>query len=277
MTNFHATAVVDPSAEIASGVEIGPYCVIGAKVRVGQNVKLASHVVIDPNTIIGDDCVIHPFVSLGLPPQHLRYKGEPSRLEIGKNNVIREHVTMHRGTEQGGLVTSVGDNCYFMVGSHVAHDCIIENNVILTNGVALGGHVHLGEFAIIGGQCGIQQFVRVGKHAMVGGKTGVDRDIIPYGSVQGNRAHLTGLNLIGLKRRGFLRDDIQKLRAAYGLLFSQEGTMADRLNEVAELYSAHAGVMDIVNFIRAESSRPLCTPSTATNGNGNGNGNGHSA
>ncbi len=275
MTNFHATAVVHASAEIAPDVEIGPYCVIGANVKIEKGVKLHSHVVVDNFTSIGEGTVINPFVSLGLPPQHLRYKDEPTRLEIGKNNIIREHVTMHRGTAQGSMVTKVGDNCLFMVGSHVAHDCEIENNVILTNGVALGGHVHLGEFAIIGGQCGIQQFVRVGKHAMVGGKTGVDRDIIPYGAVQGNRAHLTGLNLIGLKRRGFSRDDIQKLRAAFGLLFSQDGTMAERLNEVADLYASQSGVMDIVNFIRAESSRPLCTPLAASNGNGNGNGNGH--
>ncbi|MBL8643532.1 MAG: acyl-ACP--UDP-N-acetylglucosamine O-acyltransferase [Rhodospirillaceae bacterium] len=272
MTNFHATAVVHASAEIAADAEIGPYCVIGAHAKIGTGAKLASHVVIDSNTTIGDGTVIHPFVSLGLPPQHLRYKDEPTRLEIGKNNIIREHVTMHRGTAQGSMLTKVGDNCLFMVGSHVAHDCVIEDNVILTNGVALGGHVHVGEFAIVGGQCGVQQFVRIGKHAMIGGKTGVDRDIIPYGSAQGNRAHLTGLNLIGLKRRGFSRGDIQKLRAAFGLLFSQEGTMADRLNEVADLYASHSGVMDIVNFIRAESSRPLCTPATATNGNGNGNG-----
>jgi UDP-N-acetylglucosamine acyltransferase len=272
MTNFHQTAVVDPTAEIGKDVEIGPYCVVGAHVKLADNVKLLSHVVVDPRTVVGENCVVHAFVTLGAPPQHLRYKGEPSRLEIGRNNIVREHVTMHRGTELGGMVTRVGDNCLFMVGSHVAHDCVIEDNVILTNGVALGGHVHVGEFAIIGGQCGVQQFVRIGRHAMIGGKTGVDRDIIPYGAAQGNRAHLTGLNLIGLKRRGFSRADIQKLRAAYGLLFSQDGTMADRLNEVADLYSAQSGVMDIVNFIRADSTRPLCTPPAATNGNGNGNG-----
>jgi UDP-N-acetylglucosamine acyltransferase len=272
MTNFHQTAVVHPSAEIDASAEVGPYCVIGAHVRLGKDVKLLSHVAIDPHTSIGDGTIVHPFCTLGSPPQHLRYKGEPSRLDIGKNNTIREHVTMHRGTELGGMVTRVGDDCFFMVGSHVAHDCAIENNVILTNGVALGGHVHIGEFAIVGGQCGVQQFVRIGKHAMIGGKTGVDRDIIPYGAAQGNRAHLTGLNLIGLKRRGFSRSDIQKLRAAYGLLFSQDGTMADRLNEVADIYADQSGVMDIVNFIRADSARPLCSPSTATNGNGNGSG-----
>jgi len=246
--------LADDAAAIVRGVRIHRLAVVDPAARLGMNVEIG------------------PFCTLGLPPQHLKYKDEASRLEIGKNNIIREHVTIHRGTAQGGMLTKVGDNCFLMVGSHVAHDCILENNVILTNGVALGGHVHVGEFAIVGGQCGVQQFVRIGKHAMIGGKTGVDRDIIPYGAAQGNRAHLTGLNLIGLKRRGFSRADIQKLRAAYGLLFSQDGTMADRLNEVADLYAAQSGVMDIVNFIRADSSRPLCTPVAGSNGNGNGNG-----
>jgi UDP-N-acetylglucosamine acyltransferase len=270
MAYVHPTAVVDPGAEIAADVEIGPYCVVGAGAALDAGVKLLTHVVVEPRVRIGAGTVVHAFTALGLPPQHLRYKGEPSRLEIGKNNIIREHVTVHRGTELGGMVTRVADNCFIMVGAHVAHDCDIGNNVILTNGVALGGHVQIGDFAIIGGQCGVQQFVRIGKHAMIGGKTGVDKDIIPYGSAQGNRAKLSGLNLIGLKRRGFSRDDIQKLRAAYGLLFSQEGTFADRVAEVADLYGNHAGVMDIIAFIRADSSRPLCTPGAVTNGNGNG-------
>jgi UDP-N-acetylglucosamine acyltransferase len=268
MAQVHPTALVDAGAKIAADVEIGPYCVVGANVTLGSGVKLLTHVVVEPRVSIGAGTVVHAFTALGLPPQHLRYKGEPTRLEIGKNNVIREHVTVHRGTEQGGGVTRVGDDCLLMVGAHVAHDCDLKNNVILTNGVALGGHVQIGEYAIVGGQCGVQQFVRIGKHAMIGGKTGVDKDIIPYGSAQGNRAKLSGLNLIGLKRRGFSRDDIQKLRAAYGLLFSQEGTFADRVNEVADLYAHHAGVMDIIAFIRADSSRPLCTPAATANGNG---------
>ena len=175
---------------------------------------------------------------------------------------------MHTGTKQGGMETRVGSNCFFMVGSHIAHDCVIEDHVILTNCVALGGHVHIGEYAFIGGLSGVHQYVRIGKHAMIGGKTGVETDIIPYGSARGNRAKLTGLNIIGLKRRGFSREDVRALRTAYGLLFSQGGTMVERVNEVADLFSEHAGVMDIINFIRADSSRALCTPPAAANGNG---------
>ncbi len=263
---FHPTALVDASAEIGDGVRIGPYCTVGPNVRLADGVELISHVVVDGHTSVGTGTTVHPFASIGLQPQHIRYRGEPSRLVIGENNVIREHVTMHRGTSQGAMETKVGSNCFFMVGSHVAHDCVVEDNVILTNAVALGGHVHVGEHAIVGGLSGVHQYVRIGKHAMIGGVTGVESDVIPYGSAKGNRAKLTGLNLVGLKRRGFSREDIQALRTAYGLLFSQGGTMAERLNEVADLFKQHMGVMDIVNFIRAESSRALCTP--ASNGNG---------
>jgi UDP-N-acetylglucosamine acyltransferase len=268
---IHPTAVVDPAARLSAGVVIGPYCTIGAHVTLGSQVQLQSHVVVDGHTTVGANTVIYPFASVGLPPQHVRYQGEPSRLVIGSGNIIREHVTMHTGTAQGGMETRVGNNCLFMVGSHVAHDCVVEDHVILTNAVALGGHVHVGEYAILGGLSGVHQYVRIGKHAMVGGKTGVDSDIIPYGSVKGNRARLVGLNIIGLKRRGFSREDVRLLRTAYGLLFSQGGTMAERLNEVEDLYGSNAGVMDIINFIRAESaSRALCTPHAGANGNGNG-------
>jgi UDP-N-acetylglucosamine acyltransferase len=270
MPQVHATAIVDPAARIGEGVSIGPFCTVGANVELGANVRLMSHVVVDGHTRIGSGTVIHPFASIGLPPQHVKYRGEPSRLVIGTDNIIREHVTMHTGTAQGGMETRVGNDCFLMVGAHIAHDCLIDDNVILTNGVALGGHVHVGEFAIVGGLCGVHQYVRIGKHAMVGGCTGVDSDIIPYGSVKGNRAKLVGLNLVGLKRRGFSRDDVRTLRAAYGLLFSQGGTMVERINEVVDLYGANAGVMDIVNFLRADSSRALCSPDAAANGNGNG-------
>ncbi len=269
MTKIHPTAVVDAGATFARDVEIGPYCVIGPHVSLGEGVRVLSHVVIDGNTSVGAHTVIHPFASLGLSPQHLGYKGEPTRLVIGHHNVIREHVTMHVGTEQGGMETRVGSHCFFMAGCHVAHDCVIEDHVILTNNVALGGHVHVGEYANIGGLSGVHQYVRIGKHAMIGGVTGVHKDVIPYALAMGNRACLTGLNIVGLRRRGFSREDIRSLRTAYGLLFSQGGTMAERLIEVADLFSAHAGVMDIINFIREDSSRSICTP-VAGNGNGNG-------
>ncbi len=269
MTKIHPTAVVDAGATFARDVEIGPYCVIGPHVSLGEGVRVLSHVVIDGNTSVGAHTVIHPFASLGLSPQHLGYKGEPTRLVIGHHNVIREHVTMHVGTEQGGMETRVGSHCFFMAGCHVAHDCVIEDHVILTNNVALGGHVQVGEYANIGGLSGVHQYVRIGKHAMIGGVTGVHKDVIPYALAMGNRACLTGLNHVGLLRRGFSREDIRSLRTAYGLLFSQGGTMAERLIEVADLFSAHAGVMDIINFIREDSSRSICTP-VAGNGNGNG-------
>lgn len=269
MTRIHPTALVAAGAEFGRDVEVGPYCVIGGNVKLGENVRVISHAVIDGHTTIGAHSVVHPFASLGLTPQHLSYKGEPTRLTIGAHNVIREHVTMHIGTVQGGGETKVGNHSFFMAGCHVAHDCVIEDHVILTNNVALGGHVHVGEYANIGGLSGVHQYVRIGKHAMIGGVTGVDKDVIPYALVMGNRARLNGLNIVGLRRRGFSREDIRSLRTAYGLLFSQGGTMAERLNEVADLFSTHAGVMDIVNFIREDSSRPICTPAA---GNGNGNG-----
>lgn len=252
---------------MGEGVQIGPYCTIGPNVVLGDNVRLISHVVVDGHTTVGANTVVHPFASLGLQPQHLRYNGEPSRLVIGESNTIREHVTMHIGTEQGRMETRVGSHCFFMVGSHVAHDCVISDHVILTNNVALGGHVEIGEYAIIGGLSGVHQYVRIGKHAMIGGVTGVEKDVIPYALAMGNRARLTGLNIVGLRRRGFSREDIRSLRTAYGLLFSQGGTMAERLNEVAELFKDHAGVMDIINFIREDSTRPMCTPGIV-NGNG---------
>ena len=265
-----------PGPNSAGTSTIGPYCTIGRHVVLDDGVHLMSHVVIDGHTTVGAHTVVHPFASLGLAPQHLKYKGEPTRLIIGANNVIREHVTMHVGTARRRMETRMGNNCFFMVGSHVAHDCVIEDHVILTNSVALGGHVRVGEYAIIGGLSGVHQYVRIGKHAMIGGVTGVEKDVIPYALAMGNRARLVGLNIVGLRRRGFSRDDISALRTAYGLLFSQGGTMAERLNEVADLFAAHAGVMDIINFIREDSSRPkpICTPFVATNGNGNADGHG---
>ena len=182
MPEIHPTAVVDSSAQVAETVSIGPYCVVGSNVVLHADVHLKSHIVVDGHTTVGKGTVVHPFVSLGLSPQHANFKGEPSTLIVGENNSIREHVTMHPGTESGRMTTTVGDNCLFMVGSHVAHDCAIADDVILTNNVALGGHVVVDEFAIIGGLSGIHQYVRVGKHSMIGGCSAVESDVIPYGS-----------------------------------------------------------------------------------------------
>lgn len=260
MTNIHPTAIVENSARLGQEVIIGPYCVVGPDVELGDRVTLVSHVVVAGRTKVGAGTRIYPFASIGHPPQDLKYKGEPSQLVIGSNNVIREHVTMNPGTEGGGLVTRVGNNCLFMVGAHVAHDCIIGDNVIMANNATLGGHVQVGDFAILGGLSAVHQFVRIGRHAMIGGMSGVENDIIPYGSAMGDRAHLSGLNIVGLKRRGFSRDDIHVLRTAYRLLFAQEGTMAERVDDVESIYRDNEGVMDIVQFVRGSSQRAVCQP-----------------
>ncbi len=260
MTNIHPTAVVAEGATVDASAEIGPYCVIGSSVSIGPRVKLHSHVAVAGITSIGADCQVFPFASLGHPPQDLKYRGEASRLEIGERNQIREHVTMNPGTEGGGMLTKVGNDCLFMMAAHVAHDCVIGNSVILVNNATLAGHVHIGDFAIMGGLSAAHQFVRIGRHAMIGGMTGVETDIIPYATVTGNRAHLSGLNLVGLKRRGYDRDAIHALRNAYRLLFAPEGTMAERLEEVGEQFKDQELVMEIVDFIRADSSRSICQP-----------------
>jgi UDP-N-acetylglucosamine acyltransferase len=257
---IHPTAIVHEGARLAANVEIGPYCVIGGEVSLGEGVSLKSHVVVEGRTEIGANCEVFPFASIGHRPQDLKYAGEPSRLVIGRDTIIRENVTMNPGTKGGGMLTSVGNGCLFMAGSHVAHDCRVGDHVIFANSASLAGHVEVGDFAILGGMSGIHQFVRIGRHAMIGGMTGVENDVIPYGSVIGNRAHLSGLNVIGLKRRGFSRDTIHDLRKAYRLLFAEEGTMAERIDDVAEEFSAVEPVMEIVAFIRSDSSRAMCQP-----------------
>lgn len=266
MTNIHPTAVVAAGARIDETAQIGPYCVIGPQVEIAANVRLISHVVVDEITVVGDGTVVYPFASLGHRPQDLKYKGEPSRLLIGKNNQIREHVTINPGTEGGGMVTSVGDDGLFMVGAHVAHDCVVGNGVIFANNATLGGHVQVGDYAVLGGLSAIHQFVRIGRHVMVGGMSGVENDVIPYATVTGNRAHLSGLNLVGLKRRGFSREDIHALRNAYRLLFAPEGTMAERVEEVSHQFKNVAPVMEILDFIGIESSRAVCQPKSENAG-----------
>ena len=260
MSNIHSTAVINTKAELGSNVKVGPYCVIGENLKINDGTELISHVVLDGRTTIGANCRIFPFASIGHCPQDLKYSGEPSRLEIGANNVIREHVTINPGTKGGGMLTRVGNNCLFMVGSHVAHDCVIEDNAILVNNATLGGHVRVGEWGIIGGLSAVHQFVRIGKHAMIGGMSGIEHDVIPYGSVIGNRAKLSGLNIVGLKRRGFSREEIHDLRKAYRLIFALEGTLAERLDDVAEDFGQNEPVMEIVDFIRAASARAICQP-----------------
>jgi UDP-N-acetylglucosamine acyltransferase len=266
MPRIHPTAIVDAGAALASDVEIGPYCIVGGGVALGDGVRLLAHVVIDGRTTIGEGTRIFPFASIGLEPQDLKYAGEASRLVIGRRNTIREYVTINPGTAGGGMVTRIGDDCLLMVGAHVAHDCQIGNHVIMANNATLGGHVVVEDHAILGGLSAVHQFVRIGRHAMVGGMSGVERDVIPYGQVMGDRARLSGLNIIGMQRRGFSRDDIQGLRTAYQFLFSEIGTLNDRVNEAAERYAGIGPVDDIIAFIRADSSRAICQPRGANGG-----------
>ena len=262
--NIHPSAVVSPKATIGKNVKIGAFCVIGDNVTLADNVQLHSHVVVEGKTTIGENTVIFPFASIGHIPQDLKFRGEDSSLIIGKNNIIREHVTMNPGTEGDNLITQVGDNCLFMIGSHVAHDCIVGNNVIMANNATLAGHVKVGDFAVIGGLAAIHQFVRIGEHAMIGGMSGIENDVIPYGQAMGERASLCGLNLVGLKRRKFSRDHIHVLRNAYRILFSQEGTLQERIEDVSEMFPENKEVMEIVDFINNNGSRAICQPKQET-------------
>ena len=260
MPQIHPTAIVAPGATLAEDVSIGPYCVVGEEVVLGAGVTLIAHIVVDGRTTIGEKTRIFPFASIGLEPQDLKYRGEKSRLVIGRHNTIREHVTMNPGTEGGGMVTRVGDHGLFMVGTHVAHDCQIGDHVIMANNATLAGHVVVEDYALLGGLSAVHQFVRIGQHAMIGGMSGVERDVIPYGQVMGDRARLSGLNIIGMQRRGFSREDIQTLRSAYQFLFSADGTFNDRVTEMAERFGGVAPVDDIIAFIRADSTRAICQP-----------------
>ena len=262
MSTIHPSAIIESGAKIGEGVSIGPYCWIGSNVELANGVELKTHVVIAGRTRIGPNTHVFPFASVGHQPQDLKFAGEASELVIGANTVIREHATLNPGTQGGGLVTRVGNNCVIMVGAHVAHDCQLGNHVILVNNATLGGHVTVGDFAIVGGMSAVHQFVRIGVHAMVGGMSGVENDVIPYGSVMGNRAFLSGLNIVGLKRRRFGREKIHQLRNAYRLLFAEEGTLQERIDDVAELFADNAVVMDIVVFMRADTSRAVCQPKT---------------
>ena len=260
MPQIHPTAIIAPGATLAEDVSIGPYCVVGGEVVLGAGVTLIAHIVVDGRTTIGEKTRIFPFASIGLEPQDLKYRGEKSRLVIGRHNTIREHVTMNPGTEGGGMVTRVGDHGLFMVGAHVAHDCQIGDHVIMANNATLAGHVVVEDYALLGGLSAVHQFVRIGQHAMIGGMSGVERDVIPYGQVMGDRARLSGLNIIGMQRRGFSREDIQTLRSAYQFLFSADGTFNDRVTEMAERFGGVAPVDDIIAFIRADSTRAICQP-----------------
>jgi len=257
---IHPTAIVDSKAQLGEDVEIGPYCIIGPDVTIGARTRLQSHVIVEGHTVMGEDNIVSPFASLGAPPQHLAYRGEPTRLVVGDRNIIREHATMNIGTAAAGGLTEVGSDGMYMIECHVGHDCRIGDRVILTKGATIGGHCHIDDYVIVGGLAAVHQWGRVGRHAMIGGLAAVVKDVIPYGSVWGNHAHLEGLNLVGLKRRGFDRDIINTMRAAYRMLFADEGTFQERIDDTVETYSDCPQVMEVIDFIRADASRPLCLP-----------------
>jgi len=256
---IHKTAIVDPKARISSTVKIGPFSIIGPNVEINDNTEIQSHVSIMGNTIIGKDNKIYSFSSIGNDPQDLKYRGEDTKLEIGDNNKIREYVTINPGTQGGGGLTKIGNNCLFMVSSHIAHDCMVGNNVILANNVPLGGHAEIQDNVIIGGNSAVQQFTRVGKFAMIGGMCGVVRDVIPYGIAHGNRSILHGLNLIGLRRKNISNKEIMILSDAYKEIFKTEN-LTQNLNNLSTDLKKNELVLEVVNFLEKDKKRPICTP-----------------
>lgn len=257
---IHSTSIVEDGAQLASDVKIGPFCHVGTDVSLAEGVELISHAVVAGRTTVGARTRIFPFASIGHQPQDLKYDGEPSTLAVGADCMIREGVTLNPGTAGGGMKTVIGDKCAFLANSHVGHDCLVGNSVIFSNNVMLAGHCTVGDFAIIGGGAAVIQFARVGQHAFVGGMSGLENDLIPYGMALGNRAYLSGLNIIGLQRRGFSRSDIHDLRRAYRLLFAAEGTLQERMADVEEGFSEHPIVTEIIAFMREGGKRSLCTP-----------------
>ena len=256
---IHKTAIIDSNAKISENVTIGPYSVIGPNVVIGAGTVIQSHVNIKGNTIIGSNNQIYPFASIGNDPQDLKFKGEQTLLEIGDNNRIREYVTINPGTDGGGGKTQVGNNCLFMVSSHIAHDCVVGDNVILANNVPLGGHARVDDNAIIGGNSAVQQFTRVGKFAMIGGMCGVVRDVIPYGIAHGNRSILQGLNLIGLRRKNIPNKEILSLTEAYKIIFKNEN-LTENLSNLSNELRNNELVSQVVSFIEKDKKRPICTP-----------------
>ena len=256
---IHNTAIIDSKAKIHNDVRVGPYSIIGANVEIEENTEIQSHVSILGNTKIGKNNKIYPFASIGNDPQDLKFQGEETELEIGNDNKIREYVTINPGTNGGGGITKVGNNCLFMVSAHIAHDCFVGDNVILANSVPLGGHVSIEDNVIIGGNSAVQQFTRVGKFAMIGGMCGVVRDIIPYGIAHGNRSKLQGLNLIGLRRKNIPNQDIMILSEAYKEIFKNEN-LTENLNNLKVELKEHDLVREVLNFIEKDKKRPICTP-----------------
>ncbi len=256
---IHKTAIIDPKAKISSNVKIGPYSVIGPNVEIDADVVIQSHVNIIGHTIIAKNNRIYPMACIGSDPQDLKYKGEKTTLTIGANNTIREHVTINTGTIQGGGITKVGSNNLIMIGAHIAHDCIIGNNIVMANNSAAAGHAEIEDFVIIGAKCGIQQFTRIGKMAMIGGMTGVSRDVIPYGLSTGNRNFLNGINIIGLRRDNKKNKEIIGLTEAYKEIFKSKN-LSENLSKLNGKFKDNILVKEVLEFIHKDKKRPICTP-----------------
>ena len=256
---IHKTGIIDKNAKISKTAKIGPYTIIGSNVEIGDEVEIHSHANIVGNTKIGSGTKIFPFASIGTQPQDLKYKGENNSLVIGKNNIIREYVTINPGTKVGGTITKIGDNCLFMISSHIAHDCQIGNNVVIANNVPLGGHVIIEDSVIIGGNSAVQQFTRIGRLAMVGGMTGVLKDVIPFGLSFGNRNYLKGINLIGLRRNKYKNKTIMELDEAYKKIFSSKNLHAN-LNKINGEFKENNLVREVTEFILKDKKRPICSP-----------------
>lgn len=257
---IHASAIVEPGARIGAGVSIGPFCHVGAGVVLEDGVTLISHVSVAGTTVVGARAKIYPFASIGHPPQDLKYRGEPVRLVIGSDCLIREGVTMNPGTAGGGSETIVGARGVFLAHSHVAHDCRLGDDVILSNNVMLAGHCRIGDFAILGGGAAVHQFARIGAHAFIGGLAGVENDVIPFGIALGNRAALAGLNVVGLRRRGFGREAIKELHRLYRLLFAGEATLKERVESLSAEFADQPEAMRILDFLREGGDRAVCVP-----------------
>ena len=256
---IHNSSVIDKKAKISKNVKIGPFCYVGPNVELQENVELVSNVHIEGTTFIGNGTKIFPFASIGTQPQDLKYKNEKNSLSIGKNNIIREYVTINPGTEGGGTKTLIGDSCLFMISSHIAHDCIIGNNVIIANNVPLGGHVTIEDSVVIGGNSAVQQFTRIGRLAMIGGMTGVLKDVIPFGLSIGNRNYLQGLNLIGLRRKKYENKLIIGLDKAYKEIFSSKN-LYENLSKINGEYKDNKLVSEVIEFIEKDKKRPICSP-----------------
>jgi UDP-N-acetylglucosamine acyltransferase len=257
---IHPTAIVEDGARLGADVTVGAFSIVSSEATLEDGVSLDSHVIIRGRAAIGARTRIAAFAVIGGEAQDLSYKGEPTTVSIGADCVIREHVTIHRGTARGRGATDIGANCFFMIGTHIAHDCVVGRNVILTNQALLGGHSEIGDYAILGGLAAVQQRCRVGAHAFVGGLTGVTRDIVPFAMATGRWAQISGVNVVGLSRRGYSRETIHQLRAAYKLFFSSPGPRADRLAALTDRFAGVPAVEELIAFIRASGDRPLALP-----------------